>query len=381
MNTDIPGNVGVQLLLDNPFWGGLFQRLPRKTTEKVEQLSLVVDQDGLYLGFHPSVAAEIHKPALLTYVQHELLHFLLDHPRQRNLYSEKRLFDLAADLCVSQFIDPAEDGVQWTVFPFLQMPPFQSADFYYQQFQKILEEPGNSENQIVTKALKENARFLEKHDNWASESAVSQKESTWTLLFDPKELLKNTQPGWPEGLYALVRQTYSHHTASLNWQDQLQWLDRTSRHTRVSFRKNKRSKRYGQPPGIKISTHHRLLLAIDTSGSVSTDQLQLFFREIHRLYRQGAEIDVLECDAAIQRRYPYKGDRPDRIKGRGATHYNPAIEWFNEHTEYGGMVYFTDGRGPAPFVPANRPMLWVLVGLSQKERAKYQQWPGKKAFL
>jgi predicted metal-dependent peptidase len=145
------------------------------------------------------------------------------------------------------------------------------------------------------------------------------------------------------------------------------------------YKKNKRSRRYGVSPGIKIKRKHRLLVALDTSGSVRAEELPLFFQEIHRLFRQGVEIEILECDLDIQRRYPYKGSPPEAVAGRGDTNYQPAIELFNKETDFGGLIYFTDGEGPPPFVEPKRPMLWVIS--REGERKKYEGFPGKIAVM
>jgi hypothetical protein len=105
MRTDWLGNIGIQLILEDPFWGWLYRQLPRKLDEKVEEVSLVAEeQDGLTIAFHPSLEKKSLDPFFLTQVKHELLHFLLAHPLQRQQAAQKRYFDLAADLCVDQFL-------------------------------------------------------------------------------------------------------------------------------------------------------------------------------------------------------------------------------------------------------------------------------------
>ncbi len=382
MNTDLPGNVGIELLLDNPFWGMLYRGLPRKVTEEVDRISLIVHQDGLYLAFHPSVSDDLHRAHFLWDVQHELLHFLLDHPLGRMECANKRLFDLAADICVHQFLGVPLQGIDRRAMDAWEWLPFQSAEYYYQRLIEWEEAKNSWAKPRLVALLDGNARVLARHQNWLfSNPGADSYASAGHLLFNLKSVLEKTHLQWPEGLFALVRDRLPDVSSTINWTDQLHWLDRNSRRTRLVVRKTKRSKRYGQPPGTKVVLRHRLLLAIDTSGSVSEAQLRLFFQEIHRLYHKGAEIDILECDAAIQRQYAFEGRLPTMIKGRGATLYNPAIEWFNEHNEYGGMVYFTDGQGPAPFVQARRPMLWVIAGASESDRERFQSWTGRAAFL
>ena len=36
----------------------------------------------------------------------------------------------------------------------------------------------------------------------------------------------------------------------------------------------------------------------------------MFFNEVHSMWQNGAEIEVIECDAAVQKIYDYKGKFP-----------------------------------------------------------------------
>jgi hypothetical protein len=56
-----------------------------------------------------------------------------------------------------------------------------------------------------------------------------------------------------------------------------------------------------------------MAVAVDTSGSVPDSDLSRFFSEIHGMWRQGAEIVVIECDATVQKVWDYKGHFPDRV--------------------------------------------------------------------
>jgi len=99
-------------------------------------------------------------------------------------------------------------------------------------------------------------------------------------------------------------------------------------------------------------------VAVDTSGSISTEQSQLFFNEIRHLWRLGAKITIIECAAAIGKIYPYRGQSPTGISQGGATDLNPPIEWANEQLP-DALIYFTDGLAATPMVQARMPLLWV----------------------
>lgn len=123
----------------------------------------------------------------------------------------------------------------------------------------------------------------------------------------------------------------------------------------------------GRIPGRRFrgseGHHPSLLVAIDTSGSMDTSELVEIGRSLAGLAR-AARVVVVECDAAIQRVYSYRGSLPT-VSGRGGTDLRPVFaESFLRRLPADGIVYFTDGEGPYPPSPPNLPVLWVLTGPS-----------------
>lgn len=382
MKNDWLGKIGIQLILEDPFWGWLYAQLARKMEENAPDVSLALEASGHYcLFFHPKMKNFSNDPVLLMRVKHELLHALLAHPSQRIEVMEKSVFDLAADLCVDQFLPPYPDQLTIRQFAHLGLIPFQSAQKYYDQFLDILENGTTQRVTFLKKILADRSDLLAKHSLWRGETGNSNSQKIPLPGNLIKDAWSKATVSFPEKLWPLIMEGHrGKPIAGLNWRDQLHRLAQTSKHTRLVYKKNKRSRRYGVAPGLKIKGRHRLLVAIDTSGSVQLEELQLFFHEIKRLHRQGAEIIVVECDANIKRRYVFEGKIPDVVAGRGDTNYQPPIELLNEETDLGGLIYFTDGDGPPPFIQPKRPVLWI-ISRSAGGRKKYHQFPGDKAFI
>lgn len=112
----------------------------------------------------------------------------------------------------------------------------------------------------------------------------------------------------------------------------------------------------------------RIVLAIDTSGSVSDMAISKFLNELENILRvYKTEITVIECDAAIQRVYEVR--KPTDIKydaqGRGGTCFTPAINFINDDPKFRSalMIYCTDGYGeseiPKPLTYKN---MWLVIG-------------------
>lgn len=128
----------------------------------------------------------------------------------------------------------------------------------------------------------------------------------------------------------------------------------------------------------QFDTH--LLIAIDTSGSITTDTLTDFYSSVNRLFRYGmAQIDVCQFDAVMHDIVPMEHACLEiTVSGRGGTNFQPLFDYIEvSHHDYDGLLVLTDGMAPEPVVKANRntgskpkpkiPVLWVC-----KDRAAYE---------
>lgn len=137
----------------------------------------------------------------------------------------------------------------------------------------------------------------------------------------------------------------------------------SSRRRLTRMRPNRRSGFDAMGSRYELSTN--LLIAVDVSGSVTDRSLQFFFSVINRLFKYGVEkLDVLQFDAQIQGEIePLKKARKTvKIMGRGGTSFQPAADYYCEHPEYDGLIYFTDGYASPPVFNTKRPIdvLWVI---------------------
>ena len=103
------------------------------------------------------------------------------------------------------------------------------------------------------------------------------------------------------------------------------------------------------------------------------DQLNLLFSEIHGMWRQGAELEIIECDAAVQRHYAYRGKLPNSISGGGGTAFDPVFNFLrkNRHMQFDGCIYLTDGYASEPKIRPPCKLIWVLTPGGRKDGLKY----------
>lgn len=112
----------------------------------------------------------------------------------------------------------------------------------------------------------------------------------------------------------------------------------------------------------------KLVVAIDTSGSVNDRMIAQIFNEIFSiLAKRKHEITVIECDAQVQRVYQAAtpADVKTKVAGRGGTRFAPVIDYMNQNKYLRGalLIYFTDGYGEAKIPrPRTYRNMWVVIG-------------------
>ena len=117
-------------------------------------------------------------------------------------------------------------------------------------------------------------------------------------------------------------------------------------------------------PSREDVTPKELVFVIDTSGSISDHDLSDFFAEIHGLWKNGAQVTVIECDAAIHNTWEYRGKLPHAVGGRGGTSFDPAFAWLRAYrgaSPFDGCIYLTDGVAPEPTIHPPCKLLWVIL--------------------
>lgn len=129
------------------------------------------------------------------------------------------------------------------------------------------------------------------------------------------------------------------------------------------------SRRFGfEQMGSRYDFTTRLLIAIDTSGSVGSEELGRYFRIITTFFKYGIqEIDVLMFDTEVHGdplplTEAKKSKQEFKVKGRGGTDFQTPIDYMVAHPQYDGLIILTDGDAPNPEVPPHlrTKLLWVI---------------------
>lgn len=222
-----------------------------------------------------------------------------------------------------------------------------------------------------------NCQNLEDH-NWGLDDSDDVKNAVKELINSSYEIMSEESRGLMPGFFIEQVKKINKPTV-ISWEKQLKKYigtisaDKSKTRTRLNRRQPERFDLSGTKEDKKL----KIVIAIDTSGSVDDRLLSKIFNEIFIiLAKRKYEITVIECDADIGRVYKVrnKNDVNLEVTGRGGTAFTPVIEYINNDKYFRDalLIYFTDGYGekriPKPMTYRN---IWVITGnkkeLSVKE--------------
>ena len=383
-----------ELLLKEPFYAHVLAGMPRIISEDVETIGLKWNGQQVVLQVNPEwfckgLAATQRKVVL----KHEVLHIVFRHlfrPADRNAI----LYSIAADLVVNQLLLPLRPLSGWPIldmFAELELKPDQPLDIYYAALAGLLrkmqqagygltgEGQGDGIDGDSAKATgcPESAKALAGlladrgkrgddagwHDGLDGLAAAAGRYAVGSLLIRAKDRMPPHQWGsLPATLMSELDLILAERQPKLDWKRVIRIFCASSGRTKIKHTIKRLSKRYGTRPGIRVQRLQRLLVAIDTSGSIDQEMIKAFFAEIHGAWKAGAAVHVVECDAKVQRDYQYTGRLPDMVSGGGGTEFEPVFRWMLNQPKFDGCLYLTDGCGPAPTTRPRCKLLWLVAG-------------------
>lgn len=203
-----------------------------------------------------------------------------------------------------------------------------------------------------------------------------------------KEYAARGGKGWGSITGYLKDQILASLTAKIDYRKVLRNFRATILAERKHLTRFKPSRRFGfEYMGSKRDFTTKLLLAIDTSGSISDQDLKNFYGVINKFFKYGIEsIDVINFDCELQGEpVSFKNRQTSfNISGRGGTEFQAVFDYAKDHPEYDGVIIFTDGYASYPKKKPGTKAKFVWVLRSEVEYNEHKDWmskTGKSCFL
>uniref|UniRef100_UPI0026EA1A24 vWA domain-containing protein n=1 Tax=Thiohalomonas denitrificans TaxID=415747 RepID=UPI0026EA1A24 len=158
-------------------------------------------------------------------------------------------------------------------------------------------------------------------------------------------------------------------------QPQLPWRMLLAKYMNVTARDDynysRPSRREGSAIFPSLRSHEvSVVVALDTSGSVSDDEMRQFLSEVNAIKGQvRAKITLMACDTEMAEGGPWHYEPwdefqlPREFKGGGGTDFRPVFEAVDRSVMPPDLlIYFTDAQGEFPEREPTFPVVWLVKG-------------------
>jgi len=380
------------LIQNKPFYAHLVMGMRKEFTNRVPTAGVNIT-DKVNLLINPDFWKTMDAIEQAAILEHECLHVVMNHFKRRE-HRKPRLYNMAADMAINEYIKgiPREiklldkDGkpvinkktgepvTGKTIFPSdYKLPSRQTSEYYYEELQKQQKE---EQEQGGEKQYEPGQDTIDDHDCW-DESIDNDEviEEKIKNLVKPAMEEARKAGNMPHEISKLIERLFH---KPKDWRKDLQKFAAKNTEVIGDTSRKVRNRRYGIIfPGYVKKEKLRIVVAVDTSGSVSQEEQTQFMAEIHKIHQQGATVYIMEADADVHNAYEYEPKKgPIKFKGGGGTCFAPVFEKAKEFNP-DGLIYMTDGDdyGPEAKKP-NYPVMWALL----RGRGVRYKW-GQKTYI
>jgi len=294
---------------------------------------------------------------LLGVLEHEILHIVFGHLFLR--FQDVTRGNVAVDCVVNsvlskdslpdEFVHPEKYG----------LPENKSAMWYYTH----LKDNEDYKRQCASGAFGVGgllSNIMSSHKMWNDlKDDLMAKEFAKDIIRKAKDLCGKNYGNIPGQVIEQIDEMLKRAKAIIPWGKVLRMFCATCAESILDYTVKRISRRFNTRPGTRKTDVLDLAVCIDTSGSISDEQLKLFFNEVRWIWKNGAKVTVYEADCQVCAVYPFRGRFDGKVHGRGGTDLEPALK--KVEGKHDALVYFTDFYAPKVSKQYRIPILWVLT--------------------
>jgi predicted metal-dependent peptidase len=393
--------VQIRLIQSQPFYASLLSMMRKipcegELAKQIPTEAVAVENGRINFYYNPKFLETLTIDEAVAVMQHECHHVILSHlVRMRDEYKENpTLANIAQDCCCNMTIQHLPKGA-CTVPSIrdefakrgikLNLKDDDTAENHYKELNKhsnrySVEQDADGNMELVIKDPngKEIGRMkiqiCSNKDKQSDEKGNGDipelaKEVIRQAIKEAHDATMKSQGHLPAGLEEAIGEWLK--PPVIPWNVILKnWLVNKFKSGQKNSWK-RQNRRFGAEQKGHLPVRIPAITAcFDTSGSMSAEDLMLGVSElngIRTVYK--ATINVLECDAIVQKEYKLtKYSKPQiNFKGRGGTNFKPIFEYIKEHkiaTDV--LVIFTDMYGDFPSEKPPYPVIWVSTSSEEK---------------
>lgn len=360
------------LIIKEPFYGLFVMGLNKRFDSNIDTAAVAIDGINPILLINRDFWYGLNEEERESIIKHECGHILLQHLTGNWKYlrdENAQQLNAAFDLEVNSYI------------PDLQKDPYyypqrfgwensKGSLYYYEQLSK---DPNDKSGQ-TPELCDDHSKWEDGNVSDAQRQLVQQQIDAHTK--NTAEQVQKSCGSIPGQFKEYIDSLFKVKPRIFDWKQYFRRFLGSIIDIELKKTRKKESIRFPDCAGIKHKRKSQILVVVDTSGSISTNDLCDFFSEIHHIYKAGAVIDIIENDTRIQRMYRYNGKWDMQASGRGGTILQPSVDYYNSHRrDYSSCVFFTDGYCDVDFkIPGDN--MWIISSGGSR-----QKYPGRTIYI
>ena len=370
-----------KLLIENPFYGLFLLGLSKVIDKSVETACVRKRGINCELVINPEYWETLDDIQQLNLIQHEIYHIVFQHMFMTPFFKNHEVLNVAADCEVNSYLQNLDDT--WIVPSMFNAESKLGTKVYYDIIMSQTPPPppqggggGNGSNGLPDTKDDHSSWDKEFKECSDAEKQLIQNQINSQIKTAAEQTMK-MRGTIPAEMKVIVDELFKPKPRVFDWKAYFRRMLGSIYDINIKKTRRKESIRFPGAAGIKHKKKVSILVAVDTSGSVNDEELKDFFSEITYIYKAGARITILECDAAISANYEYTGKWTGKVHGRGGTDFQPVIDYYRKNIkDYAALVYFTDGECSIPDnVP--RDTIWVITSAGDHKK----EYPGRTLFI
>ena len=370
-----------KLLIENPFYGLFLLGLSKVIDKSVETACVRKRGINCELVINPEYWETQDDIQQLNLIQHEIYHIVFQHMFMTPFFKNHEVLNVAADCEVNSYLQNLDNT--WIVPSMFNAEPKLGTKVYYDIIMSQTPPPlpqrggdGNGSNGLPNTKDDHSSWGKEFQECSDAEKQLIQNQINSQIKTAAEQTIK-MRGTIPAEMQAIVDELFKPKPRVFDWKAYFRRMLGSIYDINIKKTRRKESIRFPGAAGIKHKKKVSILVAVDTSGSVNDEELKDFFSEITYIYKAGARITILECDAAISANYEYTGKWTGKVHSRGGTDFQPVIDYYRKNMkDYAALVYFTDGECSIPNnVP--RDTIWVITSAGDHSK----NYPGRTLFI
>ena len=353
-----------KLLVQYPYFGTLASKLILVKNDDIESYK----SDGVRLEYNDEYLAGLEISELEFVFANGAMHASLAHEKRQNNRSGW-LWQMATDMAINDMLVTNGLDMPYGTQYRKRFAGMYAEEIYTELKADILREDDNLEYEADNADDVEDKDTKQEQDTEKGRQEISEQlkeeilqeqllaEEAISLL--EREFKKGEAPRSIERFFKLD------FVGKIDWREELKSaLDRYFRDDYTLLPPSKKLLSYGIYLPSSISQTFRLVIAVDSSGSVDEDLLSDFLSEVNFLMSlvQNYQIELLVCDDKINSHKTfYSGDTLEvALKGGGGTDFRPVFKYVaDEFDDVKLLLYFTDLEGLFPNEEVEYAVKWV----------------------